>query len=97
MEPASIPILYITREAKRKYLKDEAASLDIKLKVGFTEKKRTGHNIVGFLDNGAQTTVVIGAHYDHLGHGEDSNALYHGKDPTVVFSGADDNASARGG
>jgi len=61
--------------------------------VGFTEKKRTGHNIVGFLDNGAQTTVVIGAHYDHLGHGEDSNALYHGKDPTVVFSGADDNAS----
>jgi aminopeptidase YwaD len=93
VEPASIPILYITREAKRKYLKDEAASLDIKLKVGFTEKKRTGHNIVGFLDNGAQTTVVIGAHYDHLGHGEDSNALYHGKDPTVVFSGADDNAS----
>jgi aminopeptidase YwaD len=92
-EPATIPILYITREAKRKYLKDEAASLDIKLKIGFTQKKRTGHNIIGILDNGAQTTVVIGAHYDHLGHGEDSNTLYRGNDPTVTFSGAGDNAS----
>lgn len=92
-EPASIPILYITREAKRKYLKDEAASVDIKMKVAFSQRKRTGHNIVGFLDNGAPTTVVIGAHYDHLGHGEDSNTLYHGKDPKVIFSGADDNAS----
>jgi aminopeptidase YwaD len=92
-EPAAIPILYITREAKRKYLRDEAASLDIKMKIAFTQRKRTGHNIVGFLDNGAPTTVVIGAHYDHLGHGEDSNTLYHGKDPKVIFSGADDNAS----
>lgn len=97
-EPASIPILYITREAKRKYLRDEAASLDIKMKVGFTQKKRSGHNIIGFLDNGAPATVVIGAHYDHLGHGEDSNTLshdflYHGNDPKVIFSGADDNAS----
>src|SRR3984957_1208341 len=92
-EPASIPILYITREAKRKYLKDEAASLDIKLKVGFTQKKRTGHNIVGILDNGAPNTVVIGAHYDYLHHGEDSNTRYHGNDPTVIFSGAGDNAS----
>jgi hypothetical protein len=97
-EPVSIPVLYITREAKRKYLKDEAASLDIKMRVGFSQRKRTGHNIVGFLDNGAPTTVVIGAHYDHLGHGEDSNSLshnflYHGNDPKVTFSGADDNAS----
>jgi len=94
-EPASIPILYITREAKRKYLKDEAASLDIKLKVGFTQKKRTGHNIVGILDNGAPNTVVIGAHYDYLHHGEDSNTRYHGNDPTVIFSGAGDNALLR--
>ena len=61
----SIPVIYITREAKRKYLKDESASLDIKLKVGFVEKSRTEHNVVGFLDNGAATTVVIGAHYDY--------------------------------
>ncbi len=93
-EVAVIPILYITKEAKRKYLKDESASIDIKMRVAFSEKKRTGHNIVGWLDNGASSTVVIGAHYDHLGHGEDSNTLYRGSgDRSVVFNGADDNAS----
>jgi aminopeptidase YwaD len=58
---AAIPVLYITREAKRKYLKDESASVDIRVKVGFTDRKRTGHNVVGFLDNGAPSTVVISA------------------------------------
>jgi peptidase M28-like protein len=64
-EPVSIPVIYITREAKRKYLKDESASVDIRIKVDFAEKKRTGHNVVGFLDNGAGSTALIGAHYDH--------------------------------
>jgi hypothetical protein len=95
-EPVSIPVVYVTREAKRKYLKDESASVDIRLKVGFSEKKRTGHNVVGFLNNGVANTVVIGAHYDHLGHGEDGNGLYHGKD-SVTFNGADDNASGVAG
>jgi hypothetical protein len=91
-EPAVLPLFYMTREARRKYLKDESASLDINLKVAFTEKTRTGHNIVGYLDNGAPTTVVIGAHYDHLGYGEDSNGLYRGAEKQI-YNGADDNAS----
>ena len=91
-EPAVIPIVYITKEVKRKYLKDESASLDTKIKVGFTEKKRTGHNVVGYLDNGAPNTVIIGAHYDHLGYGEDSNSLYRGAE-RQIHNGADDNAS----
>jgi hypothetical protein len=95
-EPVSIPVVYITREAKRKYLKDESASVDIRLRVGFSEKKRIGHNVVGFLNNGAANTVVIGAHYDHLGHGEDGNSMYRGKD-SVTFNGADDNASGVAG
>ncbi len=74
-EAAVIPIIYITAAAKRKYLKDESASVDIRIKVGFTESRRTGHNVVAWLDNGAATTVIIGAHYDALGHGEDSNAV----------------------
>lgn len=91
-EPTTIPVLYITREIKRKYLKDESASLDIKLKVDFTEKRRTGHNVLGYLDNGASNTVIIGAHYDHLGYGEDSNSLYRGSE-RQIHNGADDNAS----
>ncbi len=90
-EALPIPVLYLTREAKKKYLKDESAALDIKLRTGFTDKRRTGHNVLGYLDNGAPYTVIIGAHYDHLGYGEDGNSAYKG--PRQVFHGADDDAS----
>ena len=43
-----------------------------------------GKNIVGFLDNGAPTTIAIGAHYDYMGLGEKES---------MVYNGADDNAS----
>lgn len=29
----------------------------------------TGTNVIGFLDNKAENTIIIGAHYDHLGYG----------------------------
>lgn len=51
---------------------------------------RTGRNVVGYLDNGAATTVVIGAHYDHLGMGAFSS-LSAGE--PAIHNGADDNAS----
>ena len=95
-EKSSVPVLYLTMEAKIKYLKDESASQDIKIQVGIKEMKRTGHNVLGYLDNGAPTTVVIGAHYDHLGYGEDSNSLYHGTE-RQIHNGADDNASGTAG
>jgi hypothetical protein len=94
-QAAVIPVLYLTREAKRKYLKDESASVDLRIRIGFTERQRTGHNVVGYLDNGAATTVIIGAHYDHLGRGEDSAAV-NPPPPSVgkvVYNGANDNAS----
>ncbi len=54
-------------------------------------KKRIGHNVIGYVDNGAKHTIVLGAHYDHLGYGEDHNSLWTGK--PEIFNGADDNAS----
>ncbi|WP_179337458.1 M28 family peptidase [Winogradskyella ludwigii] len=51
----------------------------------------TGHNVIGFIDNKAKTTIVIGAHYDHLGFGGEGS-LYRGKDK-AIHNGADDNAS----
>ena len=54
-------------------------------------KEGTGKNVVAFLDNSAATTVVIGAHYDHLGYGKSGSSLYVG-DP-AIHNGADDNAS----
>ncbi|WP_353777174.1 M28 family peptidase [Winogradskyella sp. 3972H.M.0a.05] len=51
----------------------------------------SGRNVIGYIDNNAKTTVVIGAHYDHLGHGGDGS-LYRGEEKQI-HNGADDNAS----
>lgn len=50
----------------------------------------TGRNVAGYIDNGAASTVVIGAHYDHLGYGE-QGSLHRGE--RAIHNGADDNAS----
>jgi hypothetical protein len=51
----------------------------------------TGTNVIGYIDNQADKTVVIGAHYDHLGTGGEGS-LYR-EDETSIHNGADDNAS----
>ncbi len=51
----------------------------------------SGSNVVAFINNHAANTVVIGAHYDHLGMGDPKHSLYTG--PAAVHHGADDNAS----
>ena len=53
-------------------------------------------NVVGFLDNGADVTIIVGAHYDHLGLGHDHNSLDANPDGKI-HNGADDNASGTAG
>ncbi|MBK8494414.1 MAG: M20/M25/M40 family metallo-hydrolase [Chitinophagaceae bacterium] len=91
-EKTRIPVLYISRDIKNKYLQDELSYVDLKLEVSIGDKKRTGHNVIGYIDNGASNTVIVGAHYDHLGYGEDHNSLFTGATPQI-HNGADDNAS----
>ena len=50
----------------------------------------TGTNAIGFLDNKAAKTIIIGAHYDHLGMGGEGSLYREGK---AIHNGADDNAS----
>lgn len=50
----------------------------------------TGTNVVGYIDNKAENTIVIGAHYDHLGYGAEGS-LHRGE--KAIHNGADDNAS----
>ncbi len=49
-----------------------------------------GHNVVGYIDNGSDNIVIIGAHFDHLGFGG-IGSLHKGE--KAVHNGADDNAS----
>ncbi len=53
-------------------------------------------NIVGFIDNQAENTIIIGAHYDHLGMGLDGNSL-DANPLDKIHNGADDNASGTAG
>ncbi len=87
-----IPAVYVTKAGRKKYLKDISQTLDVEIDVQMEEKKRWGHNVVAYLDNGAPYTVILGAHYDHLGYGEDGNSLYRGQEK-MIHPGADDNAS----
>ena len=52
--------------------------------------KITARNVIGFIDNKAPNTIILGAHFDHLGYG-DENSLYKGD--SSIHNGADDNAS----
>jgi aminopeptidase YwaD len=87
-----IPIIYVSKETAKRYFSDKPASLNIKLTTSISEKIRTGHNVIGYIDNKAATTVILGAHYDHLGYGEDGNSRSTSKEP-AIHNGADDNAS----
>ena len=49
-----------------------------------------GYNVIGYIDHFAQKTIVLGAHYDHLGYGG-AGSLHSGK--KAIHNGADDNAS----
>ncbi|MDP4263723.1 MAG: M28 family peptidase [Bacteroidota bacterium] len=91
-ELLSVPVIYISKEAAKKYFGDKTATLDIKLKTDIGEKKRTGTNVAGYVDNGAATTVILGAHFDHLGYGEDGNSMLRTGEK-LIHNGADDNAS----
>lgn len=54
------------------------------------DSTETAQNVIAYLDNNAENTVVIGAHYDHLGMGGEGS-LY--REGDAIHNGADDNAS----
>jgi peptidase M28-like protein/PDZ domain-containing protein len=54
------------------------------------DESNTGRNVIGYMDHGAPYTIILGAHYDHLGYG--SIGSLHAGEP-AIHNGADDNAS----
>lgn len=91
-EPAPLPAAYINSNAQKQYLTDVSSSYQISANLSITPKIRKARNVIGYLDNQAQYTIVIGAHFDHLGYGEDGNSMIRTGD-LGIHNGADDNAS----
>lgn len=83
----AIPAVFLTTRELDHLLVDNNPCV---VNVDIRREQRTAFNVVGFHDNGAAHTVVIGAHFDHLGWGEEGSR--HRGEP-AIHNGADDNAS----
>jgi len=94
-QSADIPAVCLTREA---YLRlKPATGMPVQLHTGVEAMQVIGHNVVAFLDNRAAHTVVVGAHYDHLGDGTWGGSLQRDGNEPAIHNGADDNASGTAG
>jgi hypothetical protein len=91
-DPVKIPVIYVKPLAAKKYFSDPSSSINVKIRIDVVEGKRIGHNVIGYINNGATNTVVLGAHFDHLGYGEDGNSMLRTGEK-LIHNGADDNAS----
>lgn len=87
IKPVDIPVVHVSAETARLIKNGGFVNIGTQL----IREELNGRNVVGAIYTGSEKTVVIGAHYDHLGYGEFGNSLYMG-DP-MIHNGADDNAS----
>ncbi len=96
-EVIDIPVAFISNAAYNRAIVDRktgGSGITIKLNINIEKRKRSGNNLAAYIDNNAKLTVVLGAHYDHLGYGEDHNSRHaNAEEAHLIHGGADDNAS----
>jgi aminopeptidase YwaD len=90
--PVSVPVVFAGSKLTETLLSNPGAG--VKLSTDIQRQSFTAYNVAGYLDNNAETTVVLGGHYDHLGWGGAGS-----RSPGVhaIHPGADDNASGIAG
>jgi Tol biopolymer transport system component len=66
----------------------------VRLACGVEHLKKTDSDVIGYLPsvNGSDEYILVGAHYDHLGHGGTSSLERSGEE-NKIHPGADDNGS----
>ncbi len=92
MRPVGMPIVTVHDLAAAKNLKKQAKKSEIAtLHVQVIPETTKAPNVGAWINRGAPETVIVGAHYDHVGWGE-----WGSRTPELagqVHNGADDNAS----
>jgi Tol biopolymer transport system component len=87
---------YIDSQLKSYQLLSKIIPFTYKYRVNPHDDKHSeeikARNIIGYLDNNAKRTIVIGAHYDHIGRNEHKQSTLPNSDGQI-HNGADDNAS----
>jgi hypothetical protein len=86
----ALPVVYFTKQGFRKFFNDEYGTFNIQGTIEFEHITRTAHNLVAFINNHANQTIILGAHLDHLGYNQDKFGL---DVNNFIHNGADDNAS----
>lgn len=72
--------------------------VSLSAEVSLQKIRQQGRNVLALLPaKGAERTLVIGAHLDHLGTGTSSSSLARQTSADVIHYGADDNASGSAG
>ncbi len=65
-------------------------SISVEMRLEIIETRGLANNVVGLLPGASEETIIVGAHYDHVGLGENGvRSAYAGE----IHNGADDNAS----
>lgn len=62
-----IPAVWVSSDISKKLSAEDAGSFQVNLQVTFKAIKRSGTNVIGYINNKAPRTIVIGAHYDYPG------------------------------
>lgn len=100
--PKGVKTLFVAENDINKTRKPSSYELPnttVDLQVQVTVTESSTMNIIGMVKGTdpelSSQYIVVGAHYDHLGMG-DENSLHSGKDP-AIHHGADDNASGTAG
>jgi hypothetical protein len=74
-----------------------ALTAQVDLATTVVREKQTGRDVVAYLPSANPTSdkpwLIVGAHYDHLGHGTRGTSLANKDEAGQVHHGADDNAS----
>ncbi|TVQ10468.1 MAG: M28 family peptidase [Bacteroidetes bacterium] len=89
----NLPIVFAKAEVFE-YWQQMGGEDYISLSTDLYRETYTAWNVAGYLDNQAETTVVIGGHYDHLGYGGSGSRS---PGANTIHFGADDNASGTAG
>jgi hypothetical protein len=68
--PIPIPVAFISYNAYNHFIKPNLKKdwIEFEAKFSYEDAKSDGKNVMGYLDNNAEFTIVIGSHFDHVGN-----------------------------
>ncbi len=94
INPMGIPVIFANGSALKTLVDGDVSSVAVEVEL--VRNETTGRNVIGYMENNKSgETIIFGAHYDHLGFG-DEGSLHRGHEKEI-HNGADDNASGVAG